>query len=73
RGIRAILIALPVGLLLAWILSRTLSSFLFQVKVDDPLAWIISCAVLLGITIIAVLIPSLRATRVNPADAMRNE
>lgn len=73
RGIRAILIALPVGLFLAWILSRILSGFLFQVKVNDPLAWIISCAVLLGITAIAVLIPALRAARINPLDAMRDE
>ena len=73
RGIRAILIALPVGLFLAWVLSRILSGFLFQIKIDDPLAWIVSCAALLGITIIAVLIPALRATRVNPLDAMRGE
>ena len=73
RGIRVILIALPVGLFLAWILSRILSGFLFQVKTDDPLSWVISCAVLLAITTIAVLIPALRATRVNPLDAMKNE
>ena len=34
---------------------RILSGFLFQVKTADPLAWIVSCAVLLGITVIAVL------------------
>jgi len=73
RGIRTILFALPIGLFLAWILSRILSGFLFQVKVDDPLAWIISCAALIGIAGIAVLIPALRAIRVNPLDAMRNE
>jgi len=73
RGIRAILFGLPVGLFLAWILSRVLSGFLFQVKTDDPLAWITSCAVLLGITTVAALIPALRAIRVNPADALRNE
>ena len=73
RGTRAILLGLPVGLFMAWILSRVLSSFLFQVKVDDPIAWIISCAVLLGITTVAALIPALRAARVNPMDAMKNE
>ena len=73
RGIRAILFALPVGLFLAWIMSKILSGLLFQVKVDDPLAWVISCAVLLGITLIAVFIPALRAAHVNPLDVMRNE
>jgi putative ABC transport system permease protein len=73
RGTRSILIGLPLGLFLAWILSRVLSSYLLQVKIDDPLAWIVSSALLLGITIIAAFIPALRATRVNPLDAMRGE
>ena len=73
RGIRMILIALPVGLFLAWVLSKILSGFLFQVKINDPLAWIVSCSVLLGITVIAVFIPALRAARVNPLDVMRAE
>ena len=72
RGMRAILLGLPFGLFLAWVLSRMLSGYLFQVKIDDPLAWIISCAALLGITIIAALIPAVRASRVNPMDVLRN-
>ena len=72
RGIRVILFALPVGLFLAWILSQILSVFLFQVKVKDPLAWIVSCAVLLGITVLAILFPALRASHVSPLDAMRD-
>ena len=71
RGIRAILVGLPVGLFLAWVLARILSSFLVQVNIDDPLSWILSCAVLLVIATVAALIPALRATRVNPLDAMR--
>ena len=73
RGIRAIIVGLPFGLFLAWILSKVLSSFLVQVNVNDPLAWVISCAILLVITTVAALIPALRAIRVNPLDAMRNE
>jgi len=73
RGMRAILFGLPFGLFLAWILSRILSGYLYQVKIDDVFAWVMSCAVLLGITIIAALIPAVRATRVNPMDVLRNE
>ena len=73
RGTRAIFLGLPLGLFLAWVLSRILSSYLFQVMIDDPIAWIISCALLLVITIIAALIPAIRATRVNPMDALRSE
>ena len=71
RGIRAILIGLPFGLFLAWILSKVLSSFLVQVNTGDPLAWGISCAVFIVIVTVAALIPALRATRINPLDAMR--
>jgi len=73
RGTRAIIIGLPLGLFLAWILSRILSGFLFQVKTEDPLAWITSCALLIGITIIAALIPALRASCANPADILRRD
>jgi len=72
RGIRAILLGLPAGLFLAWVLSRMLTSYLFQVKIDDLFAWVISCAALLGITIIAALIPAMRASRVSPMDVLRN-
>ena len=73
RGFRAILLGLPFGLFMAWILSRILSVYLVQVNVGDPLIWVISCAILLVITTIAALIPALRAVRVNPLDALRNE
>ena len=73
RGTRAILLGLPAGLILAWILSRILSGYLFQVKVNDSLAWLISCAVLLVITTVAAFIPALRAAQISPLDALRDE
>jgi len=73
RGGRAILFGLPIGLFLAWILSRMLSAYLFQVNTDDSFVWITSCALLLIITAVAVLIPAVRVTRVKPVDALRNE
>ena len=73
RGIRATFLGLPFGLFLAWVLTRVLSSFLFQVNIGDWLMWVISCAILLVIATVAALIPALRATRVNPLDALRSE
>ena len=73
RGIRAIIVGLPFGLFLALILSKVLASFLVQLNIRDPLAWVISCAVLLVIAAVAALIPALRASRVNPLDALRDE
>ena len=71
RGIRAIFFGMPVGLFLAWILSRALSSYLFQVKIDDPFVWIISCALLLIITTAAAFFPALRVSSINPMDVLR--
>ena len=73
RGIRAILIGLPLGLFLAWILSRMLSSFIFQLNANNPLVWVVSCVVLLGIVAVAALIPALRLIRISPMDALRDE
>ena len=73
RGIRPIIIGLPIGLFLAWILARMLSSFIFQVNAGDLLVWGVSCIFLIFLTIIAALIPALQAIRVNPADVLRNE
>ena len=71
RGTRVILFGLPLGLFLAWILSQMFSSYLFHIKPDDPLVWVISCTLLIVITIVTALIPAIRASRVNPMDALR--
>jgi len=73
RGARVLLIGLPCGLFGGWILTRGLSSALSQVRPTDPLVFMTSCATLLCITIIAVLIPALRAARLDPLDSMRKE
>jgi len=73
RGIRVLLIGLPFGLFLAWILSRILSSFIFQLNPNDLLVWILSCVLLIGIVTGAAVIPAIRATRVNPMDVIRKE
>ena len=72
RGLRPIIIGLPVGLLLASILSRFLAS-LIVLNITNLPAWIFSCAVLVGIATIASFIPALRAIRVNPMDVLRKE
>ena len=73
RGTRAILIGLPFGLFFAWILSRILSSFIFQLNPNDPFAWAISCILLIGIVFVAALIPALRTSRVNLMNALKKE
>lgn len=73
RGMNTIIIGLPLGMFLAWILSKILSSFLIFVNVGDPLVWIMCCVALLGMVTLGALIPALRIIRVNPLDVLRNE
>lgn len=72
-GIRSIVVGLPVGLFLAWVLSKMLSGFLNQVNINFPFSWVFSCATFVIMVTIAALIPALRATRINSWDALRNE
>ena len=72
-GIRAILLGLPFGLFLALVLSKVLSSFIVHVYIGVPFVWVISCTVLLVITTVAALIPTLRAAFLNPLDAIHDE
>ena len=71
RGIRAIIVGLPFGLFLAWILTKMLARFLAQVNAGDTLAWLISCGALTAIAAVAAFIPALFAARANPMDAIR--
>jgi len=73
RGLRPILVGLPLGLFLALVLTQALSNILFQVNAADSIVWIISCVLLIGTMIIAALIPALLAIRINPLDVLRNK
>jgi predicted permease len=61
------------GLALAYGLTRVLASLLFGVKANDPLAYVAVAAVLTAVAAAAALIPARRATRIDPAIALRYE
>jgi len=61
------------GLALAYGLTRLLASLLFGIKANDPLAYIVVAGVLLLVAAAAALIPARRATRIDPAIALRYE
>lgn len=60
-----------VGVAGALALSRLLASQLFQVSPTDPVALIAACALLLAVALIAAYLPARRATRIDPARALR--
>jgi predicted permease len=61
------------GLAGAFGLTRFLRAFLFEVRPTDPLALTAATLVLAFTAVFAALVPSLRATRVNPVVALRDE
>ncbi len=64
-------IGVAIGVAVALGLSRLLQSLLFQVSPTDPLSLLSACAILLGVVLIAAYLPARRATRIDPARALR--
>lgn len=69
----ACLIGIAIGITGAWFLSSLLESLLFGVTARDTLTLSVASIVLLVVTTLACLIPASRATRVDPATALRIE
>jgi putative ABC transport system permease protein len=70
-GIAAAGVAL--GVAGAALLTRMMSSLLFGVTAQDPLTYGAGAGLLLAVAILASYIPARRATRVEPATALRAE
>jgi predicted permease len=62
---------LAVGLIAAFFLSRTLATLLYGVSTRDAISFVAVPAVLLLVSVVACLVPVLRATRINPIEALR--
>jgi len=67
------LIGLAVGLAAAVAVTRFLSSLLHSVTATDPLTYAAIALLLAGIAFIASYVPSLRAAKVDPMEALRYE
>jgi putative ABC transport system permease protein len=61
------------GLLFAFVLSRVIGGLLYQVSPTDPLTFLAAPTVLAAVSVIAALIPGLRAARIDPVLALRQE
>jgi predicted permease len=73
QGMMPVLAGMAAGALSAVAIGRYLESLLFHVSPRDPLAFAVSGAVLLVVSVAACLVPARRATRVSPIEALRFE
>ena len=61
------------GMLVAAMLARSMRTFLFGVDPFDPITFVGAAVVLALTAAAAAVVPSLRAVRVDPGTAFRNE
>ncbi|PYV41919.1 MAG: ABC transporter permease [Acidobacteria bacterium] len=73
QGMRPILIGIALGLLGAFALSRFMTALLFGVEAADPLTYAAVAAVVTATALVACCVPALRALRINPVTALREE
>jgi predicted permease len=72
-GTRLAVVGLVIGLVAATLLTRFLSTLLFQVRPLDIATFACAAAVLSAATIVACFVPARRAGNVDPVTAMRAE
>jgi len=73
QGMRVVLAGVALGLLGALVLSRALGSFLYDVSTIDPVAFLGTVTILVGVALLANYIPARRGAKVDPMVALRSE
>jgi putative ABC transport system permease protein len=72
QGFSLVLIGIAIGIPLGLALARVTISFVFGIQAWDPVLLAVVAMVFLLVALIAAWIPSVRATRVNPANALKS-
>ena len=73
QGMGLALAGVVIGTIAALALSRLIETLLFGVTARDPMVFVAVPAVLTAVALLAVWLPAVRATRIDPIDALRSE
>ena len=73
KGLYLSVVGIAIGLLAAFALTRVLASMLVEVKPTDPVTFASVALVFLVIAVLASWLPALRASRLDPTTALRQE
>ena len=73
QGLIPVAVGIVAGLGVAFAGTRFLASLLFGVDARDPVSFTLAAAFLVSVALLAILVPALRAARVDPLIALKQE
>jgi putative ABC transport system permease protein len=73
RGLRLGAIGAAVGIVVSLGATRLLGSMLYGVSATDAVSYARALALVVGVVIVATLVPAWRAARMNPLSALRHQ
>jgi putative ABC transport system permease protein len=73
EGMKPTVLGVGIGIVIAAVLGRAMSSLIFEVKPGDPLTFVAVAALLAIVALFASIIPAYRAAKVDPIVALRYE
>lgn len=72
-GVMMTLPGIVIGIVAALLLGRVMRSLLWQVQPGDALTLTVVVGVLIAVSVVATLVPAVRASRTDPASVLREE
>ena len=73
QSLRMTSYGIAIGSLLSFVTLHVLTSSMYAIRPNDPLIFILVAALVAAISVIAALLPALRAAQIEPLAALRVE